>query len=101
MAHYFTRELAPEEEKTVSTIENKTEVLMNHVDFQLLFDRIGVPIDVVYNPEYEKSSNYVPSILPLRYDAFIYLAHTTAFLTPITHFNPEGHQMPETYSFGV
>jgi hypothetical protein len=51
---------------------------MNHVDFQPLFDRIGVPIDVVYNPEYEKYSNYVPSILPLRYDAFIYLAHTTA-----------------------
>jgi erythromycin esterase len=56
-------------------------------------------IGVVYNPQYEKYGNYVPSILPLRYDAFIFLDETTA-LYPL-HIEPDGHQVPETYPFGV
>ncbi|MDP4216574.1 MAG: erythromycin esterase family protein [Bacteroidota bacterium] len=56
-------------------------------------------IGVVYNSQYEQYGNYVPSILPLRYDAFIYLDHTTA-LHPL-HIRPDGHQMPETFPFGV
>ena len=55
-------------------------------------------IGVVYNPEYEKYGNYVPSLLPLRYDAFIYLDRTHA-LHPL-HIEPDGHQVPETYPFG-
>jgi erythromycin esterase-like protein len=65
--------------------------LENHVDHRA--------IGVVYNPEYEKYGNYVPTILPLRYDAFIYLDQTRA-LHPL-HIQPDGHQMPETYPFGV
>ncbi len=56
-------------------------------------------IGVVYNPEYEKYGNYVPSILPLRYDAFIYFDKTTA-LHPL-HIQPHGNQIPETFPFGV
>jgi erythromycin esterase-like protein len=56
-------------------------------------------VGVVYQPQYEQYGNYVPSILPLRYDAFIYLDETTA-LHPL-HIKPDGHQMPETYPFGV
>lgn len=56
-------------------------------------------IGVVYTPENEKYGNYVPTILPLRYDAFIYLNETTA-LHPL-HIEPEGKQIPETYPFGV
>ncbi len=56
-------------------------------------------IGVVYNPQNEKYGNYVPSILPLRYDAFIFLDETTA-LYPL-HIEPDGHQVPETYPFGV
>jgi len=56
-------------------------------------------IGVVYNPKYESYSNYVPTILPLRYDAFIYLDQTRA-LYPL-HIKPDGHQVPETYPFGV
>ena len=56
-------------------------------------------IGVVYNPQYEQYGNYVPSILPLRYDAFIYIDETTA-LHPL-HIMPDGHQMPETFPFGV
>jgi erythromycin esterase len=56
-------------------------------------------VGVVYNPQYEQYGNYVPSILPLRYDAFIYLDETSA-LHPL-HIEPDGHQLPETYPFGV
>ena len=56
-------------------------------------------VGVVYNPAYEKYSNYVPSVLPLRYDAFIYLDETQA-LHPL-HLKPSGHLVPETYPFGV
>lgn len=40
-----------------------------------------------------------PSILPLRYDAFVFLDKTKA-LHPL-HILPDGHQTPETYPFGV
>lgn len=56
-------------------------------------------IGVVYNPEYEPYSNYVPTILPLRYDAFLYL-DTTSSLHAL-HIKPDGQQVPETYPFGI
>ena len=56
-------------------------------------------VGVIYQPQYEQYGNYVPSILPLRYDAFIYLDETHA-LHPL-HIQPDGHQVPETYPFGV
>jgi erythromycin esterase-like protein len=56
-------------------------------------------VGVVYQPQYEQYGNYVPSILPLRYDAFIYLDETKA-LNPL-HIQPDGHQVPDTYPFGV
>jgi erythromycin esterase len=56
-------------------------------------------IGVVYSPQNEQYGNYVPTILPLRYDAFIFLDETRA-LHPL-HIEPDGHQMPETYPFGV
>jgi erythromycin esterase-like protein len=65
--------------------------LENHLDHRA--------IGVVYNPIYEQYGNYVPSILPLRYDAFIFLDETHA-LYPL-HIEPDGKQIPETYPFGV
>jgi erythromycin esterase len=56
-------------------------------------------IGVVYNPEFEMYGNYVPSIMPRRYDAFIFLDETHG-LHPI-HLQPDGHLVPETYPFGV
>lgn len=56
-------------------------------------------IGVVYNPEHERFGNYVPTIIPKRYDAFLYIDETSA-LHPI-HIQPEGSQMPETYPFGM
>jgi erythromycin esterase len=55
-------------------------------------------IGVVYDPGYELG-NYVPSVIPARYEAFIYLDRTTA-LHPL-HVMPDGLQMPETYPWGV
>lgn len=55
-------------------------------------------IGVVYNPQRE-FGNYVPSIMAMRYDAFIFFDETRA-LHPL-HIEPGGHQMPETYPFGM
>lgn len=54
-------------------------------------------IGVVYNSQYEQYGNYVPTIMPLRYDAFIYLDETGA-IHPL-HITPDGKQMPETFPF--
>lgn len=56
-------------------------------------------IGVVYNPESEYPGNYVPSKMPFRYDAFIYIDQTTA-LHPL-HIKPDGHQVPATFPFGL
>lgn len=54
-------------------------------------------IGVVYNPDYEKFGNYVPSQMDSRYDAFIYIDRTHA-LHPL-HVQPDGHKIPETFPF--
>jgi erythromycin esterase-like protein len=56
-------------------------------------------IGVVYHPEYEQHGNYVPSVLPRRYDAFCYLDETRA-LHPL-HLHPALEKIPETYPWGV
>ncbi len=57
-------------------------------------------IGVVYHPKYEHLGNYVPTVLPRRYDALLYLDETEA-LHPL-HLVPrvEG-ELPETYPSGV
>ncbi len=79
---------------------NKLLIMDDFMNDVLMENHIGHrAIGVVYNPEYENYGNYVPSILPMRYDAFIYLDQTDA-LHPL-HIKPDGHQIPETYPFGV
>jgi erythromycin esterase len=56
-------------------------------------------IGVVYRPTYENPGNYVPSLMPYRYDAFFYLDETKA-LHPL-HITPDGHLVPETFPFGT
>jgi erythromycin esterase-like protein len=59
-------------------------------------------IGVVYRPQYEQYGNYVPTVLPRRYDAFLYIDQTTA-LRPL--FAPddmaEPEEVPETYPTGA
>jgi erythromycin esterase-like protein len=80
--------------------ENKLLILDDFVKNDVLMEKhIGHrAVGVVYNPKYEHG-NYVPTILPARYDAFIYIDETKA-LYPL-HIKPNGGQMPETYPFGV
>jgi erythromycin esterase-like protein len=56
-------------------------------------------IGVVYQSQFEQYGNYVPTILPMRYDAFIYFDETRA-LYPL-HNTVDGTQIPETYPFGI
>jgi erythromycin esterase len=57
-------------------------------------------IGVVYHPEFELG-NYVPTVLPKRYDAFLFLDETHA-LHPLheVHARREG-EVPETFPSGV
>jgi len=57
-------------------------------------------IGVVYHPEYEKYGNYVPTVLPRRYDAFLYLDETEA-LRPLHMRAVKDHEVPETYPSGM
>jgi erythromycin esterase-like protein len=56
-------------------------------------------IGVVYNPEHERFGNYVPTILPKRYDAFLFIDKTNA-LHPI-NVQMNKNEIPETYPFGM
>ena len=56
-------------------------------------------IGVVYEPTHERWGNYVPTILPRRYDAFIYLDRTEA-LDPLHMPVHIGGEPPETYPSG-
>jgi erythromycin esterase len=58
-------------------------------------------IGVVYHPDYERYGNYVPTVLPLRYDAFLFLKETQA-LQPLQDVAVrEKGEVPETYPSGV
>jgi erythromycin esterase-like protein len=58
-------------------------------------------IGVVYHPEFEQYGNYVPSVLPRRYDAFLFLDKTHA-LHPLHEITPgEAGEVPQTYPSGV
>ncbi len=57
-------------------------------------------IGVVYDPASESYGNYVPTVVPRRYDAFLYLDRTTA-LHPLHPSWPGAATRPDTYPFGV
>ena len=56
-------------------------------------------IGVVYDPAYERYGNYVPTVLPRRYDAFLYIDETRA-LHPLHMPSRESGEPPETFPFG-
>lgn len=57
-------------------------------------------IGVVYHPERDRG-NYVPTVLPWRYDALLYLDETTA-LHPLAEVRARDEgEVPETYPTGV
>lgn len=52
-------------------------------------------IGVVYDPKREAFGNYVPTVIPERYDAFLYFNETDA-VHPL-HMKPRGATEPELY----
>jgi len=57
-------------------------------------------IGVVYRPEREAFGNYVPTVLPFRYDAVLYIDQSEA-LNPL-HLQPvPDHEVPETFPTGM
>jgi erythromycin esterase len=66
----------------------------------LLEPRAHRAIGVVYDPAYERFGNYVPTVLPRRYDAFMYIDQTQA-LHPLHIYTREDGEPPETFPSGV
>jgi erythromycin esterase len=83
-----------------SAPENKliiTEDLKSYPEFSERHSHRA--IGVVYNPDMESYGNYVPSVIPKRYDAFIFLNESKA-LHPLK-IKPEMQKTPETYPWGL
>jgi len=59
-------------------------------------------IGVVYRPQHEQYGNYVPTVLPRRYDAFLHVDRTTA-LRPLfpSAMEKVEEELPETFPTGV
>ena len=72
----------------------QTEDLSSQYETEIRHRAVGV----VYNPENDRFSNYVPSILAKRYDAFLFINQTNA-VHPL-HLQPHDEEMPATYPFG-
>jgi erythromycin esterase len=58
-------------------------------------------IGVVYNPQYERFGNYVPTILTKRYNAFIYIDKTHALHPLHMPEVKEDEDLPETFPTGL
>jgi erythromycin esterase-like protein len=58
-------------------------------------------IGVVYRPRFEQYGNYVPTVMPERYDAFVYLDETTAVRPLFSATVEEPEELPETYPSGA
>jgi erythromycin esterase-like protein len=57
-------------------------------------------IGVVYDPDYERYGNYVPTVIPNRYDAFLFIDETQA-LHPL-HLEPRTDgEPPDMYPWNV
>jgi erythromycin esterase-like protein len=57
-------------------------------------------IGVVYQPESEAYGNYVPTVLPRRYDALAYLEESRA-LHPLHIGGSFEYEVPDTYPVGA
>ncbi|MFP4059324.1 MAG: erythromycin esterase family protein [Bacteroidales bacterium] len=84
-------EITPYDKLLISNKLREIPALSRHIHHRA--------IGVVYHPESERYGNYVPSIIPERYDAFIFIDKTRA-LHPIPA-DPDKRRVPETYPFEV
>lgn len=67
---------------------------------ELLSPRGHRAIGVVYRPQFEHLGNYVPTVLPRRYDAMLYVEQSRA-LAPLHLAERRDGDAPETYPSGM
>lgn len=80
--------------------ENRLLIFDHEKNEELMAQPIGHrAIGVVYNPGADEYSNYVPSRIPQRYDAFLYVDETEA-VHPL-HLEPHSKKIPETYPWNL
>ncbi len=81
--------------------EDKLLILSDAADPTPMFDPRGHrAIGVVYDPDYERYGNYVPTVLPLRYDSFLYIDETRA-LRPLHLEREQTEGEAETFPTGM
>ena len=76
---------------------NKMMVFDNKSDMESRGQRA---IGVVYNPYYERHANYVETVMPVRYDAFLFIDRTRA-LSPLHMTVSPDEELPETFPTGL
>ncbi len=86
-----------ERNKEIITILESNKV--NYIYDENYENRGQRAIGVVYNPKYEKYGNYVPTILPLRYDVLLFVDSTNA-LYPLHLKQVEDKDLPDTFPRG-
>lgn len=69
-------------------------------DEEMALTRGHRAIGVVYQPQYEHYGNFVPTVMPRRYDALLYIDETTA-LHPLKVAPVRTGEPPETYPTAV
>ena len=79
--------------------EDRLLVFSGPEEDELLEERDHRAIGVVYNPGFERYGNYVTTVLPRRYDAFVYLDETRA-LRPLGVGRRDDGELPETFPSG-
>ncbi len=83
-----------------SYINNLLKKTNNNLIYDENYENRGQrAIGVVYNPQYERYGNYVPTILSLRYDALLFIDNTNA-LYPLHIKQVEDKDLPDTFPRG-
>lgn len=80
-------------------LHDKLIVLENVHGAEAFLERGHRAIGVVYDPRWESLGNYVPTVLPERYDALLHIDETQS-LHPL-HIAPVRTKPPDTYPWGL
>jgi erythromycin esterase len=80
--------------------QDKLLILKDKVEnMQWMETRGHRAIGVVYNPAFERYGNYIPTSLPQRYDALLYIDESHSLHQ--MHVVPAANEPPELYPWGI
>jgi erythromycin esterase-like protein len=93
------------EEEENDNIERKNKAKKQLLTGDILRSTTGTKgqraIGVVYDPQYERYGNYVPTVLVKRYDAFLYIDETHALHPLHMPEIQDDKELPETFPTGL